>query len=146
MEVQSTAVNSRFYWQRLRCAKRGNRGSLSLHCSGRAGLQARVQHSSSQILQEPGWLIVKARKHGVQVCVAEMARQCFAQHTAKIGGQRQIAAFIELRWIEARPASVNPSAAHRPTEDEHHIGVAVIGAAIAVSRAVRPNSDMVTTT
>src|ERR1035438_1930049 len=119
MEAQSTAVKLRFYWQRLRCAKRGERWGPRLI-------------RSSQILQELAWLIVEARKHGVQMCVAEMARDRFAQQAAKVGGEHQIAAFVELGWIEAGPASVNSSAAHRAAEDEHHIGVAVIGTAIAV--------------
>ena len=61
-----------------------------------------------------------------------MARNGLAQHAPEIGGEREVASFVELRWVEARPASVDPAAAHRSAEHEHDVGMPVVGAAIAV--------------
>jgi len=59
-------------------------------------------------------------------------RHSFAEYLTEIRGKRQIAAFVELRLIEARPASVYFSALHRSSKNEHDIGMAVVGAAVAV--------------
>ena len=67
-----------------------------------------------------------------QVLVAHVAGDGFSNHLAEVRGQRQIAAFVELRLVKARPASVDFAALHRAAQNEHYVGVAVVGAAIAV--------------
>ena len=61
-----------------------------------------------------------------------MPRYGFADYLAEVGGQGEVAAFIELRLIEARPAAVDFASLDWAAQDEHHVGVAVVGAAIAV--------------
>src|ERR1700693_4009465 len=56
----------------------------------------------------------------------------FAHHSTEVSGYRQVAAFVELGLIEARPASVNLAAFHRTAHHKHYIRVAVVGAAVAV--------------
>ena len=41
-------------------------------------------------------LIVEARKHGSEIFVAHVARDRFSDHLTEVGGQGQIAAFVEL--------------------------------------------------
>ena len=73
-----------------------------------------------------------AREHSLERWVAHVARYQFAQHVAEIGGQRQVAAFVELLALEARPLAVDFAALHAAAHHEHTVGVAVIGAAVAV--------------
>src|SRR5580698_11253647 len=61
-----------------------------------------------------------------------MTRDSFANDLAEVCGEGQVAAFVELRLIEAGPASVDFPAFDRATEHEHDVGVTVVGAAIAV--------------
>src|SRR6202007_2245310 len=64
--------------------------------------------------------------------VSQMPCDGFSDHLAEVGGQREVAAFVELRLIESRPAPIKLATPHWPAENEHHIGVAMIGAAVAV--------------
>ncbi len=62
-----------------------------------------------------------------------MAGDQFAQHIAKIGGQVEIAALVELRIVgEAGPIAVDLAALHIAAHHKHHVRVAVIGSPIAV--------------
>ena len=61
-----------------------------------------------------------------------MVGNCLAQDSAEIGGEREIAAFVELRRVKARPAPIDAAAAYRAAENKHHVSVSVIGAAIAI--------------
>src|SRR5215469_16875893 len=56
----------------------------------------------------------------------------FADYAAEVGGEREIASFVKLRLIEAGPLAVDFPALHGASHDEHHVGVAVVSAAIAV--------------
>ncbi len=56
----------------------------------------------------------------------------FAEDIAKIGGEREIAAFVELLVLKTRPLAVDFAAAHIAAQNEHDIGVAMVGSAIAV--------------
>src|ERR1700722_3396124 len=85
------------------------------------------QHS-----QELSGLVFISRKDFCQILVAQVPRDGFADYLAKVGGEREVAAFVELRLIEPRPASVDFSAFHRTAENEHDVGVAVVGAAVSV--------------
>src|SRR5450755_67797 len=88
--------------------------------------------ASSQISQEGLRRIIEAGKDAGQIRVAEVARNGLAQYAPEIGGEREIASFVELRGVEAGPAPVNPAATHRSAKDEHDIGMPMVGAAIAV--------------
>ena len=59
----------------------------------------------------------------------------FAEHAAKIRGEGEVAAFVELMIVQAGPFTVNFSAAHVSAHHEHAIGVAVVRAAVAVFAA-----------
>jgi len=54
------------------------------------------------------------------------------QYAAKIGRDRQIAAFVQRIFIESRPAPVNAAAAHISSQQPHHIAMTMVRAAIAV--------------
>src|ERR1700722_557200 len=56
----------------------------------------------------------------------------FADYLAKVGGEGQIAAFVELGLVQTGPSSVDFSALDWTSQNEHHVGVAMVGAAIAV--------------
>src|SRR5271157_20465 len=88
--------------------------------------------ASSQISQERLRLVVEAGKYGVQIGVAEVARDGLAKHAPEVGREREVTSFVELRRVEAGPASVNAAAAHRSAQDEHDVGMPVVGTAIAV--------------
>src|SRR5487761_2121834 len=72
-----------------------------------------------------------ARKHRGDIAVAQLPRDQFSQHVAKIGGQVQVAILIELLGLQARPIAINLAALDAAAEGEHHVGVAMIRAAIA---------------
>src|SRR5580692_9295244 len=61
-----------------------------------------------------------------------MTRDSFANDLAEVCGERQVAAFVELRLIETRPASIDFPAFDRASKHKHDVGVAVVGAAIAI--------------
>ena len=48
---------------------------------------------------ELAWVIVEAGEHGLQIRYADVFRQNFSQHAAKIRGEREVAALIELMII-----------------------------------------------
>src|SRR5471030_1557447 len=58
-----------------------------------------------------------------------MARHQFAQYIAEVGSERQVAAFVELLFFQARPLAINLSAFDAAAHHEHAVGVAVVGAA-----------------
>src|SRR5260370_42442030 len=61
-----------------------------------------------------------------------MARNDLAEHGAKIGGQLEVAPFIELLGTKPRPFAVDLAALYRTAHYKHAVGVPVIGAAITV--------------
>src|SRR5581483_4176380 len=84
-------------------------------------------------IQKISWItLVKAREHASQLLIAKMIGHSFTQHLAEIRGDGQIAPFIKLSLLQAGPAAVNLAAFHRPAQDKHYVGVAMVGAAIAV--------------
>lgn len=54
------------------------------------------------------------------------------EDSAIVGGDREVAAFVERRLGEAGTVAAHLAAAHAATKHPHHIAVAVVGAAIAV--------------
>src|SRR6185437_277302 len=56
----------------------------------------------------------------------------FAQHRTEVGGYGQIAVLVQMIAAQPRPVAVNFAALHPAAEDEHHVGMAVVGAAVAV--------------
>jgi len=61
-----------------------------------------------------------------------MACENFTAHGSKVGRQIEIAALIENFRGKAGPAAVNLAAAYARAEDEHDIGMAMIGAPVAI--------------
>ena len=51
---------------------------------------------------------------------------------AEVGRHREVAVLVEVRRVEARPPAVDLSAADAAAEQQHDVGVAMVGAAIAV--------------
>ncbi len=68
----------------------------------------------------------------LEVGVAEMLLGDFAEHVAEVGRQSEVAPVVEFVGVESRPLAVNFPAARRAADDEHGVGVAVVGAAVAV--------------
>ena len=73
-----------------------------------------------------------AWEDGVQILIAEMAIDDFAEHAAEIGGQREVASFVELFGRQVRASVHKLGPFHRTADHEHHVGVAMVGSAIAV--------------
>ena len=88
--------------------------------------------ASAEIAQELRRLIVVARKYGSQILISQVAGDGFSNYLTEVRRESEVAAFVELRLIESWPAAVHLAALHRAAENEHHIRVTVIGAAIAV--------------
>ena len=86
----------------------------------------------SKVAQKLARLTVESRKNSGKILVAHVAHDRLPDDLAEVGGEGEIAAFVELRLIEARPPSVDFSAFHRTAEDEHDVRMAVIGAAVSV--------------
>ena len=61
-----------------------------------------------------------------------MLHHQFAEHVAEIGSELQIALLVELLLLQTRPLAVNFAAVNTAAEREHHVGVAMIGAARAI--------------
>src|ERR1700730_17273444 len=76
--------------------------------------------------------IVEARENCVQTSVAQMAADKFSEDRTEIGGEREVAAFVQLARTEAWPFAVHFSAFHRAAHHEHAVRVAVVGTVISV--------------
>ena len=61
-----------------------------------------------------------------------MMREHFAAHRPVIGGECEVAIFVQHLGGESGPATVDLPTAYFSPQNKHHIGVAVIGAAAAV--------------
>src|SRR5258706_15706345 len=88
--------------------------------------------SLTQITQKLSLLIIEAWKNRGQILIPHVAGDGFSYHLAKVCGQGEGAPFVEVRLVEAGPAAVYFAALHWAAQNEHHLGVAVGGAAIAV--------------
>src|SRR5690348_9909206 len=55
-----------------------------------------------------------------------------AEHVPEIGRDREVALFEQRRAREPRPGTMDFPAANARSDREHHVAVAVIGAAVAV--------------
>ena len=77
-------------------------------------------------------IVGETGKYRIQVGSAEVLGHNFAEDAAVIGGNREVAAVVKLAFAHSRPARVNFPAFNVAAHHEHAIGVAVIGAAIAV--------------
>src|SRR5581483_9049319 len=75
---------------------------------------------------------IVARKYRFDVVVSQVPRHQLSQHVAKSGSQRQIALLVQLLRLQARPIAVYLSPAHIAAHHEHHVGMSMIGSAIAV--------------
>ena len=67
-----------------------------------------------------------------EVSGAESLADHFAEDLAEVGGEGQIAAFVELVVVEAGPAAIDLAAFHVAAENKHRVGVTVVSAAGAV--------------
>src|SRR5690349_21990443 len=61
-----------------------------------------------------------------------MPGEDFAHYAAKIGGEHEVAAFVELVIVKTGPLPVNASAFHVSAHDEHAIRMAVISTSIPI--------------
>lgn len=77
-------------------------------------------------------IVGEAGENFGEVAVAEMIRDDFAEDAAVVGGDGEIALLVELVCTHAGPARVHFSAFHRASHNEHAIGVAMVGAAVAI--------------
>lgn len=75
----------------------------------------RVVIELAQNSQEFPRLAVISRKYLGEILIPQMMRDAFRHHLPEIGGKSQISAFIQLRLIQPRPASIDSTAAHRTT-------------------------------
>src|ERR1035437_408029 len=97
-------------------------------------------------LHQPEHFGIVPREDGLQRRVAQVARNQFVQDVAEVGGQRQVAALVELLFFEAGPEAIDPAAFDSAAHHEHAVGVPVIRAAIAVLPGGAPEFAHVTTT
>src|SRR5579864_2846336 len=91
-----------------------------------------MRAGSAQIAGKFAGLVVKPWENAFQVGVAEVGGNGLAQHTAKIRGHCQVTSFVELRLFEPGPAAVYAASTDRAAHHKHDVGVAVVGAAVAV--------------
>ena len=75
---------------------------------------------------------VEIGEDGGEIGDAVVADEDFAEDGAEVGGEGEVAAFVELVIGEAGPAAVDVAAFDVAAHDEHAVGVAVVGAAVAV--------------
>ena len=73
-----------------------------------------------------------SREDRLQLRRAEMLRRHLGEHRPEIRRQREIAAFVELLRLEARPLAVDLLSLHVAADHEQRAGVTVIRAAVAV--------------
>src|SRR5438094_8457483 len=64
--------------------------------------------------------------------VAQVTGDQLSQDVAEIGGQCQVAAFVELFLFQAGPSAVNLAAFDAAPDYEHAVGMAVVGTAVTV--------------
>src|SRR5579859_2416783 len=76
--------------------------------------------------------LIEAGKDTRQVFIAEMICHGFTQHLPEIRSDGQVASFVKLFWLKTRPASVHSAAFYRPAQNKHHVGMAVVCAAISI--------------
>src|SRR5215471_20463478 len=72
------------------------------------------------------------RENRPRIRNAEVAYDDFAEHVAEIGRDGEVASLVALFHREARPASVDLSAADATADDHHRVAVPVVRAAVAV--------------
>src|SRR5205823_4238338 len=72
------------------------------------------------------------REDALQRAHPELFRQQLAEDVAEVGRHGEVAVLEELLRVESWPLAVHLSALHAAACDQHYVGVAVIGAAVAV--------------
>jgi hypothetical protein len=90
------------------------------------------EYSSLKNVQEVRRLEACAGKYLLEVVGVDGLVCGLAEHLAEVGGDGKIAAFVELFGREAGPLAVHLAATHGSAQDEHDVGVTVIGAPGAV--------------
>src|SRR3954470_2199138 len=68
----------------------------------------------------------------VESRAGEVVGNGFAEDVAEIGGDGEVPVLVELFGGEAGPAAVDFASVDGTSENEHGVGVAVVGAAVAV--------------
>src|SRR6478736_5067926 len=104
---------------------RGPEGPLFHVISGRSNSRT----LSSQDLQEFAGC-VESREYSCQTVISHVADDGFSDDLAEVGGESQVATFVKLRLTEAGPAAINLAALQSASQDEHYVGVAVVGTAV----------------
>src|SRR6476646_144730 len=77
-------------------------------------------------------VLLKSGENRREIFVAQMVGHGLTQHLAEVRRHCKIASFIELLGLKTGPAPVNPAALDRAAQNKHHVGVAVVCAAIAI--------------
>src|SRR5256885_13527549 len=77
-------------------------------------------------------IVVEAGENRLKVGDADVFGQNFSDDGAEVRGEREVAAFVQLMVVQARPSAVNLAALHIAAHHKHAIRVAVIGSAIAI--------------
>src|SRR5437899_12985480 len=65
-----------------------------------------------------------ARK--LRIGQAESLVQQLRDDVAKVGGDREVAALVTSRWLQARPLAQHAAAFHAAAQHERHVAVAVV--------------------
>src|SRR5271166_1128477 len=120
----------RCWWRtRISCNAHsaGNRNSPSCAISSRPPGYSRRNgrgcewslHPRVHLPQKPTetWIDV-ARKYRLQIGIAELLRHQLAQHVAKVGGEVEIPAFVQLFFFEPGPVPVNLASSNVAAHDE----------------------------
>src|SRR5208283_3984433 len=109
-------------FRRIRCRARFSE-SVPRSVSATAGLRPAGRTNASA----PTRSTSRTAPAALRILILRIPRYNFAEHQPKVRRHCQIAALVRLRPIEPRPAPINFAAFNRPAEDEHHVGVAVVG-------------------
>src|SRR4029077_9254788 len=77
-------------------------------------------------------IVVEAREDLAQVAHPEMLLNDLAEDAAKVGGDGEVAPLIKLAVVQTRPFRIDLATLDVATHHEHAVGVAVVGATVAV--------------
>src|SRR5258708_18817978 len=77
-------------------------------------------------------VLFEAREHLGQFLISKVVIHGLAEYLPEVRRDRQIAALVEVLLLKSGPASVNLAAFDGTTQDEHDVGVSVVGTAVAV--------------
>src|SRR6266849_5772649 len=123
-------------WSAGACSRFSDDAEIAVSTGSRGCKKSGGKPPHSKLRADQAWkfagVVVEAGENGLEVGNADVFGQDFADHRAKVRCQREVASFVELMIVQAGPFAVNLAALYIAAHEEHAIGVAVVGAAIAV--------------